>query len=174
MLLKWQVHRSRVCCFMPNLFYGVIYFWYLRGHCSFATLTNVIYVRFKRLLHLNVFRSSFLLCTLFQCNQCSLFSAAQAAAQTQFAFYSKINTRINGCQRKQTVRNTERSKAFFPHCIDFMSISLPTCIYCFYLISERLTCFVQWIFYVIIILIPIHCCVSPKIQKKGVGGQKTK
>lgn len=130
---------------MPNLFYGVIYFWYLRGHCSFATLTNVIYVHFKRLLHLNVFGSSFLLCTLFQCNQCSLFSAAQAAAQTQFAFYSKINIRINGCQRKQTVRNTERSKAFPPHCIDFMSVSLPTCIYCFYLISERQTCFAQWI-----------------------------
>lgn len=53
-------------------------------------------------------------------------------------------------------------KLFFPHCIDFMSISLPTCIYCFYLISDRLTCFVQWIFYVIIILIPIHCCVSQK------------
>lgn len=58
------------------------------------------------------------------------FSQTLAAVQMQCIFYSKINIRVKGCQRKQNVRNRERLWAFFYY-IDSINICLPSCIYCF-------------------------------------------
>lgn len=59
-----------------------------------------------------------------------------------------------------------------PHCIDFTSVSLPTCIYCFYLISERRTRFAQWI------LCDYHpnpntlLCIPKKFKRKELEARK--